>query len=165
MAVGLDVQGHLADGLGGIGMEDDASFAAQSADFRDRIDCADLVVRGHDRDQDRLVGEGFLPRPRPRPCRLVAGNNCARPSLRRASRFIGSRTALCSEAAVTRCLPRRIEAWATPLMARLFDSVAPDVKMISRASAPMARATCSRARSRASAASQPNRCEVLAALP
>ncbi len=82
----------------------------------------------------------------------------------RASRLIGSRTALCSEAAVTRWLPRRVAARASPLIARLFDSVAPEVKTISRASAPMARATCSRARSTASAASQPNRCETLAGI-
>ena len=50
----------------------------------------------------------------------------------RANRLNGSSTALCSLAAVTRCLPREVEACATPLMARLFDSVAPEVKMISR---------------------------------
>ena len=66
---------------------------------------------------------------------------------------------------MTRWLPRRVDAWATPLMARLFDSVAPEVKTISRACAPRAAATCSRARSTASLASQPKRCEMLAALP
>ena len=53
----------------------------------------------------------------------------------------------------------------TPLIARLFASVAPEVKTTSRGSAPISAATCARARSTASAASQPNRCEPLAALP
>ena len=57
----------------------------------------------------------------------------------RASRLTGSRTALCSETAVTRWLPRRRRARATPLMARLFDSVAPEVNTISLASAPIGR--------------------------
>ena len=76
-----------------------------------------------------------------------------------------SSTDLCSVAAVTRCLPFRLRAWAAPLIARLLDSVDPDVKMRSLDSAPIAPATCPRARSTASAASQPNRCEMLAALP
>ncbi len=44
---------------------------------------------------------------------------------------------------MTRWLPRRTAARAAPLIARLFDSVAPDVNTISLASAPIARATCS----------------------
>jgi cysteine desulfurase len=44
---------------------------------------------------------------------------------------------------------------ATPLMARLFDSVAPLVKMISFPEAPIRAAICSRAFSTASSASQP----------
>ena len=83
----------------------------------------------------------------------------------RPSRFIVSSTALCSAAEVTRWLPFRFRAWAAPLIARLFDSVAPDVKTISLGSAPIAPATCCRARSTASPASQPKRCEMLAALP
>jgi len=50
-------------------------------------------------------------------------------------------------------------------MARLSLSVAPLVKMISFASAPMSRATCSRAFSTAASAFQPKACEWLAALP
>ena len=38
---------------------------------------------------------------------------------------------MCSAAEVTRWLPFRFMAWAAPLIARLFDSVAPEVKMIS----------------------------------
>ena len=40
-----------ADGLGGVGMEDDALVAAEPADVSDRLDGADLVVRGHDRHE------------------------------------------------------------------------------------------------------------------
>ena len=50
-------------------------------------------------------------------------------------------------------------------MARLFASVAPLVKTISLPPAPTSAATCFRARSTASFASQPNRCCLLAALP
>jgi hypothetical protein len=51
------------------------------------------------------------------------------------------------------------------LIARLFDSVAPLVKMISFALAPIRSATCLRAASTASSASQPNEWLRLAALP
>ncbi len=50
-------------------------------------------------------------------------------------------------------------------MARLSDSVAPLVKMISFARAPISRATCSRPASTASSASQPKPWLRLAALP
>ena len=50
-------------------------------------------------------------------------------------------------------------------MARLFDSVAPLVNMISLPLAPMSAAACSRARSTAASASHPNLWLRLAALP
>jgi hypothetical protein len=56
-------------------------------------------------------------------------------------------------------------AYAVPLIARLFDSLAPLVKTISPADAPMSAATCSRPRSIAFCASQPYACWRLAALP
>ena len=54
---------------------------------------------------------------------------------------------------------------ATPLMARLFDSVAPEVKMISLPLAPIRAATWSRASSTAASAFQPNGWLRLAAFP
>jgi hypothetical protein len=48
----------------------------------------------------------------------------------------------------------RVEV-AAPLMARLFDSVAPDVQTISLGSALTSFATCSRASSTAASVSQP----------
>jgi hypothetical protein len=54
---------------------------------------------------------------------------------------------------------------AAPLIARLFDSVAPEVKMISFASAPISSAHCSRAFSTASSASQPKAWLRLPGLP
>jgi hypothetical protein len=54
---------------------------------------------------------------------------------------------------------------AAPLMARLFASVEPEVKMISFGLAPISAAHCSRACSTASSASQPNEWLRLAALP
>src|SRR5262249_44218608 len=54
---------------------------------------------------------------------------------------------------------------AMPLIARLFDSVAPEVQTISLPLAPMRRATCSRASSTADSARQPNTWLREAALP
>ncbi len=56
-------------------------------------------------------------------------------------------------------------ATATPLMARLFDSVAPLVKTISLASAPISAPICPRAVSTAFSASQPYAWLRLAELP
>ena len=52
-----------------------------------------------------------------------------------------------------------------PKIARLFDSVAPEVKMISLGSAPITRAIWTRARVVASSARQPKACVREAALP
>ena len=43
-----DVDGELAHGLRGIGVEENAAFAAESADFFDRLNRTDLIVREHD---------------------------------------------------------------------------------------------------------------------
>ena len=59
-----------------------------------------------------------------------------------------SRTHLCSVATVRSAgarFPRLAAIRAAPLIAMLFDSVAPEVKMISRASAAISSATCARA--------------------
>ena len=45
---GLDVHRHMAVSLDGVGVEDDALFAAQLADLGDGVDGADLVVGEHD---------------------------------------------------------------------------------------------------------------------
>ena len=54
------VDRNLADGLSRVGVEDHAALVTELADFRDRLNYADLVVRVHDRDQDRLVVHGAL---------------------------------------------------------------------------------------------------------
>src|SRR5258708_6874612 len=51
---------NLADSLRGVGVEDDAAFATQLANLGERLQHPDLVVRGHDRHQDRLVVHGAL---------------------------------------------------------------------------------------------------------
>src|SRR5206468_3464318 len=56
-AHGLDVDRDLADGLGGVGVEEDALSLGQLADGRDILDGADLVVGEHHGDQDGLVRE------------------------------------------------------------------------------------------------------------
>lgn len=54
----LDVDRHVADSLYRIGVEEHAVLLADRADFGDRLDRADLVVRVHDRDERGLVGDG-----------------------------------------------------------------------------------------------------------
>ena len=73
--------------------------------------------------------------------------------------------ALCSVTAVMMWLPFSRYISATPLIARLSDSVAPLVNTISFGFAPMRSAICLRAFSTASSASHPNGWLRLAALP
>ena len=51
----VDVERNLARRLHRVGVEEDPLFLGDGADFGDRLDDADLVVRRHDRDEDRLV--------------------------------------------------------------------------------------------------------------
>ena len=53
--VGLHVDGDLADGLDGVGVEEDALLVADLADLADGLDDADFVVGVHDGDQDGLL--------------------------------------------------------------------------------------------------------------
>ena len=69
-----------------------------------------------------------------------------------------SKTALCSAADVTMRLPRALSESAAPLIAKLSDSVAPDVQIISLGSAPIRFATLRRAFSTAFSASRPSAC-------
>src|SRR5262249_1032837 len=50
----LDVERHLAGGLHGVGVEQDALLLADFADLLNRLYGADLVVGGHEADEDRL---------------------------------------------------------------------------------------------------------------
>ena len=51
----FDVDGNLAHSLDRVGVKEDALFLAQFADSLDRLNGADFVVRGHDRDEYRFV--------------------------------------------------------------------------------------------------------------
>ena len=53
----IDVERNLSGRLNRIGVEQDAAFARDLSDFLDVLNDADFVIRGHDRDQDRLVGD------------------------------------------------------------------------------------------------------------
>ena len=53
-----DVDGHLADRLRGVRVEENPLLPGDPADLRDRLNHADLVVRVHDGDQHGLVGDG-----------------------------------------------------------------------------------------------------------
>ena len=50
-----DVGGHLADPLGGVGVEDHVAVVAEGADLGHLVDGADLVVGPHDGDEDGVV--------------------------------------------------------------------------------------------------------------
>ena len=162
---GLHVERHLADGLGGVGVEDDAAFVAQPADLGDRVDRADLVVGGHDRDQHGSIGDGVGDGVGRNPSMLVAGNDGDLPA------FAGQPFDRVENGLVLG--GGRDEMVAAPGR-RKRDSL--DGQVV-RFGGPRGEddfswilrrgraATCSRARSTASLASQPKRCDVLAALP
>src|SRR5262249_17478236 len=54
----VDVDGQLADGLGGVAMKQHAARFADASDVGDGLDDADLVVGEHDRDEARVVAKG-----------------------------------------------------------------------------------------------------------
>ncbi len=72
---------------------------------------------------------------------------------------------MCSASLVTMWRPFSAYISATPLRAKLIDSVEPEVKTISFDEAPMSAAICPRAFSTASSACQPNVWLRLAAFP
>ena len=85
---------------------------------------------------------------------------------RAASTRNGSSTAWCSIVVPTRCVrPSARPKASRPSSARLFDSVAPLVKITSLRRTPATRATCARARSTACRATRPWTCVRLPALP
>src|SRR5262249_18833576 len=51
----VDVDGDLPDRLHTVGVEENPTLATDLADLTDGLQNANLVVRSHDRDQDRLV--------------------------------------------------------------------------------------------------------------
>ena len=53
----VDVERHLADHLDGVGVKQHALLFRDRPNRRERLDDADLVVGGHDRDEDGLVGD------------------------------------------------------------------------------------------------------------
>ena len=54
----VDLCRDLSDRLRCVGVKTDAMLTRNRADFLDRLDGADLVVRVHDADQDRLRRDG-----------------------------------------------------------------------------------------------------------
>ena len=55
----LDVDGELADRLGGVAVQQHAALFTQPADLGQRLDCADLVVGQHHGNDDRIVAQGL----------------------------------------------------------------------------------------------------------
>src|SRR6185437_12026925 len=55
---GVHIDGNFAGSLHGVGMEDNSLFMAELADFSGGLDDADLVVCGHDGDEDGLFIDG-----------------------------------------------------------------------------------------------------------
>ena len=50
----------LAKPLDRIRVKNNSALAANRAQFRDRLDCADFIVRRHDRNQNRVRADGLL---------------------------------------------------------------------------------------------------------
>ena len=127
-----DVDRNLARRLRGVGVEQRAALLRDRADRGERLQHADLVVRGHDRDEDRAIGV-IAARSSSRsmkPSESTPSTRDVEPS--RSSRGQESSTDLCSVATVTMWSPRSRSALGTaPLIARLFDSLAPLVNTIS----------------------------------
>src|SRR5437660_2182512 len=48
------IEGLFAEALDCIGMKFNASLVAQGSEFRNGLDCANLIVGGHDRDKNRV---------------------------------------------------------------------------------------------------------------
>ena len=59
-AHGLDVERNLTDALGRVSVKQNIFLFRQPADLFNRVDRADLVVRRHERDKNRLVGQRFF---------------------------------------------------------------------------------------------------------
>jgi hypothetical protein len=57
---GVHVQGHLAHRLGGVGVEEYLVLAAHVPNLSQRLDDANLVVDGHDADEDGVRPDGGL---------------------------------------------------------------------------------------------------------
>lgn len=57
----IDLRRDLADGLGGVGVQEHAALAGDLRDLGDRLDRADLVVRVHDADQTGVAGAALSP--------------------------------------------------------------------------------------------------------
>ena len=53
----VHVERNLSGRLHGIRVEEHAALAGDLSDILDVLDHADFIVRGHDRDQDRLIGD------------------------------------------------------------------------------------------------------------
>ncbi len=156
----LDIERDLAKGLRRIGVEQHAPGAAQRADFGEWLDDPDLVVRGHHRHEERALGQRLFERgERDEAVRLdwKIGHREAFP-LQFPAAFEHAFVLGLQGYDVIADLPALRVArakCAAPLIARLFASVAPEVKTISRGSAWISAAISPRARSIASAAIRP----------
>jgi hypothetical protein len=148
-----EVDVDLAGGLGRIDVEDDALLAADLADLGDRLDHADLVVHEHHRDHHGVGADGRLQHLEVDQAVFLdveVGGLEAFPLEFAHGVEHGLVLGLDGDDACpcrSRC--------AAPLIARLLDSVAPEVQMISLGSALTSFATSSRASSTAFSAVQP----------
>src|SRR5436305_741233 len=132
----IHVKRYLAERLHCVRVKDHSAFAAEPADFFNRLKHARFIVGRHDADQDRAIRECVLSWLKSMKPALPTGREGTRqPIFSRC--FQLSRTALCSVTAVTMWLPFSRQLSATPFRARLSLSVAPEVKTISWGSAPM----------------------------
>ena len=156
MPSSLTLERHEAGRLHGIAVEQRALRVSDGRHLRQRVEHADFVVCRHRADEQRIAREPPHAGVRDRSALLDRRRDTS-PEIRRARArgrvedgavLGGNRDDV---AAARRGAPPRC-----PLIARLFDSVAPLVKTTSRSRPPMSDATCSRACSTALPAFQPN---------
>ena len=103
----------LADGLGGVHVQATAGVRLDdSGNLPDGLDRAKLTVHSADGDQDRIVAHQL-------PQLVQVYPACKADS--------DAPTEECSSWVEMMCLPMCRDAWAMPLRARLFASLAPEV--------------------------------------
>ena len=157
----LNVHLYMSRGLHAVRVEHDAVRAADFAEGADGLYRSYLVVRRHNRRENRVGADSLFELLRRHHAAAVDRQNRVLEA-HLSSHLTVSRIAWCSIALVIMWfpLPRSRSAHAAPLIARLSASLPAPVKIISVGSAFISAATFARAASTASRASRPSLCRL-----
>jgi hypothetical protein len=160
----VDRERDLPHRLHGVRVEEHAALATDGADLADGLDDADLVVRGHHRDEHGVVAQRRLHRGGIDEAFLVDVEVGDLPAFA-LERVAGIEHRLVLDLVRDDVLALRLVELGHARDGRLSDSVAPEVNTISLAVAPMSAATCSGRPRPPSLAAQPKAWFRLAAFP